>query len=80
MFYILKDIISTLAPNLLENPNCIILRINSLKIDIINVYNDKYPEIPNSLPFIKREYFSSLNLNKEAFKYILIGDFNMYHP
>jgi ribonuclease HI len=77
IFYILNNINITLAPNSPQDPDCIIIDIAEYNIQLINIYNATYPNIPNSTITLLRP---GIIPNLLANKTILLGDFNIHHP
>jgi len=77
MFYILKEIRATLAPSSPKDPDCIIIDLTELSIQLINIYNATHPNIANSKPTIQRNNILPNQLLKET---IILGDFNTHHP
>jgi len=77
MFYILKEIRATLAPSSPKDPDCIIIDLTELSIQLINIYNATHPNIANSKPTIQRNNILPNQLLKET---IILGDFNTRHP
>jgi hypothetical protein len=51
LFYILHKILATIASFLSQDPDCIILDIPN-SIQVINIYNARYPELPENNTFI----------------------------
>ena len=77
IFYILKEIKATLALSLLKDPDCIIIDLTKLSIQLINIYNATHPNIANSIPTIQCNNILPNQLPKET---IILGDFNTHHP
>ncbi len=77
LFYVNKRIVSSLAPNSPLDPDCMFLDIIVNKIQIINFYNAKHPNIDNSITTLERDGILPNLLNSNT---ILLGDFNIHHP
>lgn len=77
MYYILKTYKINLALTLPKDPDCIIIDLIDLKIQLINIYNATHPNILNSIPTIQRK---GLLPAKLAGNTIIVGDFNTHHP
>ena len=76
LFYIVRGLKASLAPNTPKDGDCIIIDLyTEFAIQIINVYNAKELNKPNSIETIQRAIPSSLNSNT-----ILLGDFNTHDP
>jgi hypothetical protein len=77
LFYISQDLKVNLAQISPKDPDCIIIDLIELNIQLINIYNTIHPNIPNSLATIQR---SGIFPNILAKKTIILGDFNIYYP
>src|SRR6201746_2843977 len=77
LFYISREYIVNLAPISPLDPDCIIIDLINLNIQLINIYNASHPNIDNSIATIQRE---NLLPNLFAKNTILLGDFNTHHP
>jgi hypothetical protein len=77
VLYILNHINATLAPSSPQDPDCIIIDLAELNIQLINVYNATHPSIPNSIKTLERP---GIIPNSLAHNTILLGDFNTHHP
>ena len=77
LFYISREFRANLAPISPQDPDCIILDLIELNIQLINVYNATHPSIPNSIATIQR---TGILPNSLAINTILLGDFNTHHP
>ena len=51
LFYISNKVLATLAPSSPQDPDCVIIDLTD-SIQLINVYNAIYPNLPNSIPTI----------------------------
>jgi ribonuclease HI len=77
MYYILKTYKTSLALISPKDPDCIIIDLIDLKIQLINIYNATHPNILNSIPTIQRK---GLLPAKLADNTVIVGDFNTHHP
>src|ERR1700709_2306131 len=77
LFYISREYIVNLVPISPLDPDCIIIDLINLNIQLINIYNASHPNIDNSIATIQRENLLPNILAKNT---ILLGDFNTYHP
>jgi len=76
MFYIVNTIRASLAPNSPKHPDCVIIDLETeFAIQIVNVYNAKHPNDPNSIPIVDSGLDHLL-----TYSTILLGDFNTHHP
>jgi ribonuclease HI len=77
MFYILKSYKISLALTSPKDPDCVIIDLIDLKIQLINIYNATHPNIVNSIPTIQRKDLLPANL---AANTVIVGDFNTHNP
>src|ERR1700709_2493456 len=52
LFYISREYIVNLVPISLLDPDCIIIDLINLNIQLVNVYNTSYPNIEDSLSIL----------------------------
>ena len=76
LFYISREYIVNLAPISPLDPDCIIIDLIDLNIQLINIYNTSYSNIDNSIATIQRENLLPELLVKNT---ILLEDFNTYY-
>ena len=76
LFHILKEFKAHLAPILLQDLDCVIIDLIESNIQLINVYNTTYANIPDSIATIQR---NSILPNSLAINTIVLGDFNTHH-
>src|ERR1700710_695773 len=77
LFYISREYIVNLVPISPLNPDCIIIDLINLNIQLINIYNASHPNIDNSIATIQRENLLPDLLAKNT---ILLRDFNTHYP
>ncbi len=77
LFYIARNIKANLASISPQDPDCVIIDLVDLNIQLINIYNATHPNIPNSIATIQRD---NLLPNVLANNTIILGDFNTHHP
>lgn len=79
LFYIARELQTSLASNSPSDPNCLIIELSlgALKMQLINFYNAIHPEDDNSILTILREDILPTTLEDSS---LLLGDFNIHHP
>ena len=76
LFYISREYIVNLVPISPLDPDCIIIDLIDLNIQLINIYNASHPNIEDLLSILQRNILSKLLDNKTLF----LGDFNIHYP
>jgi len=77
MFYVSREIRVSLDLISPQDPDCVIIHITDLDLQVVNIYNAVHPNIPNSTPVIQRPNILPAAIARKS---LLVGDFNTHHP